>query len=147
MSFVYLQCNRQGSKLRVNITTPGYNNQANCQFPRAIRVEGRRYRVPSSSIKVASGRAGKFFYRISKNSIEILDNTDIETRDEIKPQIPDRIFKSDECLICMDSECEVIFADCGHMCVCEGCSVKLSGNKCIMCRNTIISRIHKKDFQ
>ena len=30
-------------KLRVRIVTPGYKNEANCQFPRAIRAEGLKY--------------------------------------------------------------------------------------------------------
>jgi len=41
LDIVYLQCVKVKNKLRVRITTPGYKNDANCQFPRAIRVEGR----------------------------------------------------------------------------------------------------------
>ena len=45
---VYLECVREKSKLRVRIISPGYYSDANCQFPRAIRVEGRKYSVPPS---------------------------------------------------------------------------------------------------
>jgi hypothetical protein len=139
---VYLECKKIGSKLRVNITSPGYNNVANCQFPRAIRVEGRKYKVPPEAIKVARGSAGKFFYRISKNLIEVLGE---------EVNVPEKIYESEECMICMENECEIIFAQCGHLCTCQGCADELKTNsrilKCIMCRQPIEQMIHKSNFR
>ena len=34
-NYVYLKCVKEGKKLRIRITSPGYNNDANCQFPKA----------------------------------------------------------------------------------------------------------------
>ena len=48
----------------------------------------------------------------------------------IKPKI-----KDDElCLICMTEKKNMAFIPCGHLCICEGCSKKYEGNKCILCR-------------
>ena len=48
----------------------------------------------------------------------------------IKPKI-----KDDElCLICMTEKKNMVFIPCGHLCICEGCSKKYEGNKCILCR-------------
>ena len=45
MEYVELKCIKEGSKLRVRILSPGYLANANCQFPRDIRIEGLRYKV------------------------------------------------------------------------------------------------------
>ena len=62
---VYLRCVREGPKLRIKIISPGYHNEANCQFPKDIRVPGRKYSVPRSAISFAEGPNHKFFYRIN----------------------------------------------------------------------------------
>jgi Ca-activated chloride channel family protein len=49
VNYVNLQCVKDGGKLRVKIITSGYNNNANCQFPRAIRADGKMFRVRSFS--------------------------------------------------------------------------------------------------
>jgi len=45
-----------------------------------------------------------------------------------------------ECVICMDAKCEMICLPCGHMAMCEKCSVQFSQGKlasCPMCRGTL----------
>ncbi len=42
---VELVCVREGGKLRVKVVTPGFDENLNVQFPRAIRAEGVRYAV------------------------------------------------------------------------------------------------------
>ncbi|XP_015834275.2 E3 ubiquitin-protein ligase LRSAM1 isoform X2 [Tribolium castaneum] len=44
-----------------------------------------------------------------------------------------------ECVICLDSTCEVIFVPCGHFCCCSQCPVTL--NDCPMCRTSIERKI------
>jgi hypothetical protein len=68
---VFLQCVAEGSRLRVRIISPGYFNDANCQFPRSIREEGRYFSVPASSVRLAYSR-NSYFYRVSQ-PIHILD--------------------------------------------------------------------------
>jgi len=45
-----------------------------------------------------------------------------------------------ECVVCLDSHCEVIFLPCGHMCCCAGCSGKVT-TECPMCRGLIDRKV------
>ena len=49
-------------------------------------------------------------------------------------------FKSDECVICLTNPPNVLFCNCGHLCLCSECERKKISNKCPMCKigNTII---------
>ncbi|KAF7990129.1 hypothetical protein HCN44_009864 [Aphidius gifuensis] len=47
---------------------------------------------------------------------------------------------STECVVCFDSECQVIFLPCGHLCCCENCSNMVT-TECPMC--TLIQRKFK----
>jgi E3 ubiquitin-protein ligase LRSAM1 len=44
-----------------------------------------------------------------------------------------------ECVVCMDTECQIIFLPCGHMCCCEPCQVTIG--ECPMCRGVIENKI------
>lgn len=45
-----------------------------------------------------------------------------------------------ECVVCMDSKCEVVFVPCGHMCCCQPCATQ-DMTSCPMCRGTIERKI------
>lgn len=45
-----------------------------------------------------------------------------------------------ECVVCMDSRCEVVFVPCGHMCCCQPCAAK-ELDCCPMCRGAIERKI------
>ena len=135
---VYLQCVKEGKKLRVKITSPGYNNNANCQFPRAIRVEGRKYSVPANSISVAGSVGKGFFYRVNKSYVKIIE-------DEIK--MPEKIFSTNDCVICLEEgAAEIVIVSCGHLCLCSDCA-KLITDTCPMCRAKITAKIHKNQLR
>lgn len=134
---VFLQCVKEGKKLRVKIISPGYNNNANCQFPKAIRIEGRKFKVPSSAIDVAGSVGRGFFYRVKKNNITII-------ADEVK--MPDKVFASEECCICLDGEPTMVIVPCGHLCFCSDCSKEMN-DKCPMCRGKIVSKIKKDQLR
>ena len=139
-SSVYLQCVKEGKKLRIKIISSGYNNNANCQFPRGIRIEGRRYKVPSNAISVAGGESRGFFYRVSKNSIIILD-------DEVKILENLKIFATNDCVICLDDDAaEMVIIPCGHLSFCQECSKKIN-DTCPMCRGKIHAKIHKSKLR
>ncbi len=125
---IFLQCIKEGSKLRVRVISPGYNNEANCQFPRNIRVEGRTYSTFISNLSF-SERSGKFFYRVSSKYINI------------ESKLVDKIYENidSECIICMDNTYEVILVPCGHYCLCKECAtkLKLSHSNCPLCRKKI----------
>lgn len=137
MSDVFLECVKESSKLRVRIVSQGYFTWANCQFPRDIRVDGRKYKVPASAIKLVSGQRGKYFYRIDKHAIQIVDAT-IVSAAEAAVVKPEHVYDSGEetCTMCMDAPKTVVFSPCGHYCSCAVCAGKLD-NKCPMCRSVI----------
>ena len=137
---VYLECVKEGSRLRVKIRSPGYNNNANCQFPKNIRAEGRKYEVSPKAIKVSSN-SGTFFYRISKSNIKILEDDD-----EVAYR-PSTIYTSGDCCICIDSECEIVIVECGHLCLCQDCSKNYKSDTCPLCRGHIKAKIHKNQLQ
>ncbi|KAJ0407462.1 hypothetical protein P43SY_005003 [Pythium insidiosum] len=160
---VHLRCIRQGGKLRVQIISRGYFNQANCQFPRAIRAEGRVYSVPPSSIRLAQSAKGTYFYRVSQ-PIKIVDehSTDEEepANDEAElttaakgrgkkrsrpVEKPVKVFDCEdepECVVCLDTDKERICVPCGHYCMCKNCvDLLVSPKKCPLCRTPIKTTI------
>lgn len=139
MSHVILQCVNEKNKLRVKIISNGYNNHANCQFPRAIRREGLKYRVPPRAIKVVD-RGNKFFYNIDKKLIEIIE-------EEIDINSIEQVYASEDCCICLEEQCNMVMIPCGHLCLCGDCSLQYKDNKCPMCRSTILNRIDKSQLQ
>ena len=61
-----------------------------------------------------------------------------------KPLKKNKTFKDDKCLVCIDKEPNILFCNCGLLCVCEGCFDKLGDIiTCIKCRgiNTIVRKI------
>ena len=139
---VYFQCVKDHSRLRIRIISSGYHNEANCQFPRAIRACGRKYSAPPSAVKLAKGPAGKFFYRVQRKFIQTLDE---------KVTI-DKVFGDEdcECVVCMDRDHEVVIVPCGHYCLCGECAQvieKTSSKKCPMCRGDIELVVNRDQIQ
>ena len=55
-------------------------------------------------------------------------------RPEAKSSINDsRTFKLEQCVICLEKEPKVLFCNCGHICICDECSVKKLDN-CPVCK-------------
>lgn len=44
-----------------------------------------------------------------------------------------------ECVVCMDKSTDVIFLNCGHVCTCKDCSIKVQ--ECPLCREPIVQRV------
>jgi Ca-activated chloride channel homolog len=61
-SGIVVECQREGGKLRVRVTSPGYNPDFNVQFPRNIRQEGVTYLVDEIQLSTDGS-----FYRTSGN--------------------------------------------------------------------------------
>jgi len=143
---VRLKCVLEGKdRLRIKIISRGYNQYANCNFPKNIRVANREYLVPKSDVQM-SDQKGKFFYRIGKNNIKICDETDIETVSDSLKNL--KVYGSDitECCICLTADNEfIIFAPCGHFVSCNVCCVTLK--KCPMCRADIKQIVTKDMLQ
>ena len=62
------------------------------------------------------------------------DEDDAITINELKT------YKSDECVICLENKNNVLFCNCGHICVCEKCTEIKRLTKCPVCKteNTIL---------
>ena len=45
-----------------------------------------------------------------------------------------KIFKSDECIICMNNKPNILFCNCGHLCECEGCYKIKTLSTCPICK-------------
>ncbi len=125
---VTFKCSRFGRKLRVRAVSAGYSPDINCQFPRAIRLEGRSYCAPSTSVALVASPSGVFFYRVRAADIRILG-------EEVK------VFDvgGDECVVCLDAPYDVVFAPCGHFCACAACAARVVSGQgvCLICRGAI----------
>ena len=89
-----------------------------------------------------------YFYAISElenNDELIISHTEPTFEDEEeeddeppleKPKIINlfKIFKSDECIICMDKKPSVLFCNCGHKCICEECYKLKNLSTCPVCK-------------
>jgi hypothetical protein len=136
---IRLKCVAEGKRLRVKIISKGYNSEANCQFPRDIRKDGREYLVPVSDV-IFSEMNCKFFYRVGRRSIKIIDDETALVSDLSTLTL--KIYGDDdhpECCICFMPDQMVVFAPCGHYCCCLTCSNKVK--KCPLCRNEIQQRV------
>ena len=52
----------------------------------------------------------------------------------------DKIFKAEECIICLSNKPNVLFCSCGHLCICNECNKTKRLNVCPACRakNTML---------
>ena len=147
-SLVILKCIKEGSRLRIKIISRGYHTDANCQFPKDIRLEGRTYSVPSRNIKFTEGPGRKYFYRINKSDIKIIGST-IESD---VTSVVTSIFEDEsvtECIICMSADKNTVFASCGHYACCSDCSKTIfnTTKKCPICRSRILELVHRENIQ
>jgi hypothetical protein len=155
-NLVTLRCVKEQGKLRIKVVSKGYSQDANCQFPKDIRLEGRTYSVPASNVKLAETK-GKFFYRIGKKNIAILPTSqsvsisgDIEDQATLLKLKGMKIYEDEgqisDCCVCMASEKPlIIFAPCGHRTTCMACAIQLP--KCPICRASIEHRVTKEQLQ
>lgn len=167
LALVYFTCVKEGSKFRVRITSPGYNPEANCQFPRAIRGDGKIFTAPVSAVSFARGPQGKFFYRVKPKDVVEVDPEEAEEREGevanvganrsallrelgVKTKVK-AIYQDDteECIVCFDESKEVVLVPCGHYCLCGGCAhqVEEVSGKCPLCRSDITKIVTRDQIQ
>jgi len=142
--FIYLKCVKEGRKLRIKIISQGFNNNANCRFPRNIREEGRIYKVSINNITMIQSK-NSYFYSIKKPII-IVETT--EHTDNIQNPITIYTDENDpDCIICLDNKKEKVLS-CGHYCLCAACINKLiQPKKCPLCRALIQYTIFPSEMQ
>ena len=59
----------------------------------------------------------------------------------VLPKPLKKIFKHDQCVICLDRKPNVLFVECKHTCVCEECEKIHPTTKCPCCRTKISERL------
>ena len=143
---IILKCIKEKNKLRVKIISNGYYNDANCQFPKDIRIEGRYFRVKPENIQLIT-RTNKWFYSIKKNNIEILENyieEELLNSDYLSKLNIYEDETNNDCCICLDADKDCVFIPCGHYYCCMNCAKLI--DKCPICRNFISNKINKSYF-
>lgn len=151
-NLVCLTCVKEKGKLRVKILSKGYLPNANCQFPRDLRVEGKNFYVNREYLKLAITR-GKYFYSCLKrkeiHELPTLENNEMKELIEITRAFENlKIYQdetTDECVVCMDGKKDTVFCPCGHYYCCSKCATKLT--ICPICRSPIDDRIDKSKIQ
>lgn len=149
-AYVILECVSEGSKLRVKMKSPGYLINSNCQFPRDLRIAGRKFKVPVSDVKLMTQR-GKYFYSIKKkNNIEIIKDNEPSSiinevlRDNLKNMKIYEDSDTSDCAVCLSEVKSIVFIPCGHFYTCKSCSQRLK--TCPICRENITECIDKNLF-
>lgn len=142
-NLVYLKCVKEGSKLRVKIITPGYYNDANCQFPKDIRQEGRIYSVNRLNVILATSARGKYFYRVN-TGISIVNKTEMSSEEQTSIKVFEDKSMTD-CAICMCEPKSAVIVPCGHFYTCMECSTKI--DKCPICRGPVSKIIDKSNME
>ena len=66
--------------------------------------------------------------------IEPISEDEKETDEEPKIINQSKIFKSDECIICMDNKPNILFCNCGHIPICTECYKLKSLSACPICK-------------
>ena len=136
---IEIYCVRVGIKLRIRIDDDHFIRTANCQFPRNLRIEGRRWTVPRDAITLRSMR-NKWFYSISKyDLIELNHNIDVNGAIT-------KVYGDDEsdCVVCLDEIKTVVFSPCCHYACCSRCAGQLK--TCPLCRDVIKNIVLRTDI-
>ncbi len=144
-SDVYLRCVKIDSRLRIRIVSHGYHLDANCQFPQNIRVENMYYKVPRLDVQFVSGPNRKYFYRIKKNNITVLDTPPTSIQQSVT-----KIFTDDNdnsCIVCYSERKEVVLSPCGHYNLCKKCATSLNPRVCPLCRTIISEIVNRSQIQ
>jgi hypothetical protein len=134
---VLLNCVQINGRLRVRILDNNYITEANCQFPKDLRIVNRFYVVPKKAIILVVSNK-KSFYRINKKLIKIVDEDSVENAAGNKCTIG-KVYtddESDECIICLNERKHYVFSPCGHFYVCKECKSALN-KRCPICRSDI----------
>ena len=124
------------------------NNYEGFNFLNQIRIEDYTKGIYNISIKLLT-----CYRNISLGQYNLLRSFDIEGEpeqdseeepEEARIINSSQSFKSDECVICLTNPSNVLFCNCGHLCLCSECERKKLLNKCPICKteNEIIRSLN-----
>eukprot|EP01038_Epipyxis_sp_PR26KG_P015226 gene15226-20511_t len=174
MSKITLQCVKEGrNKLRIRFHSftdengkefaNVYDNSFNCQFPRAIRKEGRFYEIGPEDLNLVANGSKCPFYKVRTSGIRIVGLEEDEVpiimptkRAKKQPSSSTKmgslapidistmkIYAVNECVACLGDAPTEVFLPCAHKCVCKGCclEIKKHNSLCPLCRRSITASI------
>ena len=73
-----------------------------------------------------------------KVSVKWWEDYNSEEEDEDEDEEPARkTITEPECIICFENKSNILYLECMHLCVCNGCDIKGKFHKCPMCRTKI----------
>ena len=104
-------------------------------FLNQIRINDHTKRIYRIHIKLLTG-----YYDISLDEYYLLGGEEEpeEEPEYIQNETPiinsSQSFKSNECVICLTNPPNVLFCNCGHLCLCSECERKKLSNKCPICK-------------
>ena len=70
---------------------------------------------------------------LEQNNELIVSHTE-PINEEVKIINPSKIFKSEECIICLTNQPIILFCNCGHLCYCTECYILKSLSACPVCK-------------
>ncbi len=155
MSYVLLQCVKEGSNLKVKMMSSyPFIKGNNCQFPRSIRVNGMYYVVESKNITLQSSSGKKSFYSMRKEENIVLSTMNFIEVQQFLQGLPSetvinhcKVYGDDddnECVVCFSDVKTVVFIPCGHYVCCGSCSKQC--NTCPICRSKINMIANRSDI-
>ena len=120
-------------------------NYEGFNFLNQIRINDHTKGIYKINIKLLT-----CYHNISLGQYYLLGGIEDEPEREIDENEEPRIinasqsFKSNECVICLTNPPNILFCNCGHLCLCSECERKKNSNKCFICRteNTIIRSLN-----
>ena len=70
---------------------------------------------------------------------DVIESSGFE-EDKIKSTNNNKTFRNDDCVICLTEPPNVLFCECGRICICTSCNKKQVLEKCPLCKtkNTIL---------
>ena len=121
-------------------------------FDEYLYLERNLYRTPLSIIQAnineieASGYYMSFYapfrleIKLERSTERVEYPSDFEDEDDVITINEIKTYKTDECVICLENKTNVLFCNCGHICVCEKCIEIKRLTKCPVCKteNTIL---------
>ena len=72
------------------------------------------------------------------------DEEDEEEEEEVEVINDTKTFKTENCVICLEKESNILFCNCGHICICNNCSEVKKLSKCLICKteNNVLREIY-----
>ena len=115
------------------------NNYEGFNFLNQVRINDYTKGIYTINIKLLTSyrniSLGQYYYL---KRFDIEDEEELEEPEYIQNETQiinsSQSFKSNECVICLTNPPNVLFCNCGHLCLCSECDKLKISNKCPICK-------------